>query len=570
MAFDGIVAKSVVTELNNSIVNGKINKIYEPNKNEIILGIYANGINYALSSIISSNNYRLHLTTNSKQNPASALSFCMLLRKHLIGAKIKSINIEGLERIITLELECYNELNDLICKKLIIELMGKHSNIILTNEKNIIIDSLRHLDISSGSNRDIMPAREYALPESNKIDIYTISNFDEFYSYTQSISSLSLGISDIFTGISKAFILQAISILNIDDIVNKNNLEKIYLYIIKVLNNIPNFNNSCISIDDKDFTIIPVKQESNLNINFFIDDFYYKKESTQTFIEFRNSILQLTASMLAKISKKLKNINIKLSDCKNMDIYKLYGELITANLYRFKNKDFERNDFIELENYYDNNNLIKIPLDTKYSIPVNAKNYFKKYNKLKNTLSIVSKQKIETEQEINYIESIIYELDRAKTVNDINEIYSEISENKLFENLRKYKNKTICSVSTKKYSSTSEPIKLEIDGYTVMVGKNNKQNDYLTTKFAKKDDLWFHTKDVHGSHVILCTNHSTPNIDIIIKCAQLAAHYSKASMSSNVNVDYTLVKNVKKPSGGRPGMVIYTHNETITVKPKSY
>lgn len=568
MAFDGIVAKSVVTELNNSIINGKINKIYEPNKNEIILGIYANGVNYALNAVISSNNYRLHLTTNSKPNPTSAFSFCMLLRKHLIGARIKSIKIEGLERIITLELECYNELNDLIRKKLIIELMGKHSNIILTNEKNIIIDSLRHLDISSGSNRDIMPAREYTLPESSKIDIFTVSDFDKFYSYTKSISDLSSGIPDIFTGISRTFILQAISILNIDDIANKDNLEKIYLYIMQVLNNISESNNSCICIDNKDFTVVPVKQDSNLNINFFIDDFYYEKESNQTFVEYRNSILQLAASMLAKISKKLKNINIKLSDCKNMDTYKLYGELITANLYKFKNNSFERNKFIELENYYDNNNLIKIPLDTKYSIPINAKNYFKKYNKLKSTLAIVSKQKIETEQEINYIESIIYELERAKTVNDINEVYTEISENKLFENLRKYKNKTISAVSTKKYSSTSEPIKLEIDGYTVMIGKNNKQNDYLTTKLAKKDDMWFHTKDVHGSHVILCTNHSTPDIDVIIKCAELAAYYSKASMSSNVNVDYTLVKNVKKPSGGRPGMVIYTHNETVTVKPK--
>src|SRR5574344_1918959 len=194
MAFDGIIAKSIVNELNNSIINGKINKIYEPNKNEIILGIYANGINYALNIDISSNNYRVNLTTNSKPNPTSAYSFCMLLRKHLIGAKIRKISIKGLERIITLELECYNELNDLIRKKMIIELMGKHSNIILTNEKNIIIDSLRHLDITSGSNRDIMPAREYILPESNKIDIYKIHNFEEFCKNTKSISDLSIGI----------------------------------------------------------------------------------------------------------------------------------------------------------------------------------------------------------------------------------------------------------------------------------------------------------------------------------------------------------------------------------------
>lgn len=576
MGFDGILAKTIVNELNSSILNGKINKIYEPSKNEIILGVYANGLNYLLDIVISANNYRVNLTTNTKPNPHVAPNFCMLLRKHLIGSKIKSISMDGLERIITISFLCYNELNDLIEKKLIIELMGKHSNIILVNEKNIIIDSLRHLDISLGSNRDIMPAREYTLPKSSKLDFLSISNFENFYNYTNTLTDLDTGISNLFTGISKTFINTAISFLKIDNTVNFINLKKVYEYITTVLNNISVFQNCCAKIVPNDFTIVPcttastenieVCKYNHLGINFFIDDFYSKKENIDTFIEYRNSILQLTSSVLNKISKKLKNINTKLDECKNINIYKLYGELITSNLYKFKNRVINTN-FIELENYYDNNNLIKIPLDIRYSISDNAKLYFKKYNKLKNTLLIVSKQKEQTEQEINYVESIIYELDRAKTINDINEIYTEISENKMFENLKKYKNKYISSVSNKKYICTSDPLKLEIDGYIVMVGKNNKQNDFLTTKFAKKDDMWFHTKDVHGSHVILVTNHSKPDIDIIIKCAQLAAYYSKANMSSNVNVDYTLIKNVKKPSGAKPGMVIYTHNETVTVKP---
>lgn len=576
MGFDGIVAKSIVTELNDILINGKVNKIFEPNKNEIILGIYANGKNYALDIVISANNYRLNITTNAKPNPSTAPNFCMILRKHLIGARIKNISMNGLERIITIGFQCYNELNDLTEKKLIIELMGKHSNIILTNESNTIIDSLRHLDSSTGSIRDIMPARKYIEPTTNKLDIYSISNFEEFYNYTKSMDALDTGISNLFTGISKSFITCAISILQIDNTVNLNNLQILYNYILKVLDNIPNLENCCTKLGQNDFSIVPSKtthtenveilEYSKLGINFFIDDFYYKKESKDTFIEYRNSILQLTGSILNRISKKLKNINSKLNECKNIDIYKLYGELITSNLYRLKNI-VNNTDFIELENYYDNNNLIKIPLDIKYSVADNAKLYFKKYNKLKNTLQIVSEQKKLAEQELNYVESIIYELDRAKNINDINEVYTEMCENKLFENLRKYKNKYISSFSNKKYVSTIEPIKIIIDNYTIMVGKNNKQNDYLTTKLAKKDDMWFHTKDIHGSHVILITNHSKPDIDIIIKCAEIAAYYSKASMSSNVNVDYTLVKNVKKPSGAKPGMVIYTHNETITVKP---
>ena len=199
MAFDGIVLKQVTSELESCLIGGKINKVYEPNNNEIILGIYSGGKNYALLCNISSNSYRLHLTTTSKPNPLNAPNFCMLLRKHLVGSRIKSISTPSLERIVKIELEAYNELNDLLTKTLVIELMGKHSNIILLNENNKIIDSLRHLDISSGSLRDIMPAREYILPTSDKLDFYEISK-EEFLSKLD--ENISKSISDNFTGIS--------------------------------------------------------------------------------------------------------------------------------------------------------------------------------------------------------------------------------------------------------------------------------------------------------------------------------------------------------------------------------
>lgn len=192
MAFDGIVTKSIVTELNKFVLNGKINKIFEPNKNEIILGIYNLGKNYALNCCIASDNYRINLTTNSKPNPINAPGFCMLLRKHLIGGKIKKIYTPGLERIVIIELECYSELNDLIVKKLVIELMGKHSNIILLNEKDVIIDSLRHLDSTANSLRDILPAHPYELPEVSKVDFLSINSFDEFYEYTNNLESLDI------------------------------------------------------------------------------------------------------------------------------------------------------------------------------------------------------------------------------------------------------------------------------------------------------------------------------------------------------------------------------------------
>lgn len=242
-------------------------------------------------------------------------------------------------------------------------------------------------------------------------------------------------------------------------------------------------------------------------------------------------------------------------------MYKLYGELITANLYKFS-KDYN-SDKVELENYYDNNVILTIPLDSTISIANNAKKYFKKYNKLKNALEIVTLQKKETEEELQYIESIIYELEYTKDIQEVNEIYNEISENPIFKDYIQSNNKT----NTKKEANISTPREYHIDGFTVLVGKNNKQNDYLTTKLASPNDIWFHTKDIHGSHVILKNPSENISHDTLIKCAKLAAYYSKGRLSSNVPVDYCFVKYVKKPNGSKPGMVIYANNKTLNVTP---
>ena len=567
MAFDGIVTKSIVSELKRFIIGGKINKIFEPNKNEIILGIYNKGKNYALNCSINVDNYRINLTTSSKPNPFNAPNFCMLLRKHLIGGKIKNISMLGLERIVVIELECYNELNDLTIKKLVVELMGKHSNIILLNDKDIIIDSLRHLDSSSHSNRDILPAHPYEFPEIAKLNFLEINNFEKFYNYTSNLKDLDNGISNTFNGISKMFIQYILDEKKLQNIVNKENLEIVYNYINDCLQQ-----NVYLKKYNNDYTLTLENSEVDPSIpylNFFIDDFYIEKEQNSDFINYRNTVLKLVDATLKKITKKLKNINAKLKECEDKDKFQLYGELITANIYKYK--EFET-DFIEVENYYDNNNLIKIPVNKNVSPSVNAKNYYKKYNKLKNAMQIVNKQKSETIEEIDYIETIIYSLENAKNLIDIEEIYSELKENELFFSK---KNKPYSNIKSEKRKNKNKkldkeyvPIEYKIENYTFLVGKNNIQNDYLSTKILKSHDIWFHTKDIHGSHGILLTNNSTPNIDIVIRCAQIVAYYSKAKLSSNVPVDYTLGKYVKKPSGSKPGFVIYTNNSTINVNPK--
>ena len=573
MAFDGIVLRQVAKELNTCLLNGKITKVYEPNKNEILLGIYSNGKNHLLNICINPVNYRIHITSSTKPNPNNAFNFCMLLRKHLIGMHIKSIYNYDLERIITIELEGFNELNDLTTKKLIIELMGKHSNVILLNENDIIIDSLRHLDAYTHSNRDILPAHKYVLPSNNKISFINLTSFSEFYNTVINVENSNIidTIINTFTGFSKPFLQYLLEKLHLStSATSKNDLEILYNYIKNIINS-PFLCCLPYKYNNKNDYIIDIAEEADtLEVNSFIDTFYSTKELEDGFKNYRNNILKLILAELKKYTKRLSNINQKLEECNKMDTYKLYGELITANLYKINNNI--NVDSIELENYYDNNNLIKIPLDKTISVSYNAKKYFKKYNKLKNALQIVNLQKKDTSGQIDYLESIIYELENAKTIEDINLIYEEISENILFKNTLS-NSKTSSKKNTTKKKNKEEsfsPLVYTIDDYTVYVGKNNKQNDYLTLKFAHKNDLWFHTKDVHGSHVVLRTNGNEIEQDLINKCASLAAFYSKASSSSNVAVDYTFVRYVKKPSSAKPGMVIYANYSTVNVHPNDY
>lgn len=562
MAFDGIVTKQVVLELKSVLIEGKINKIFEPNKNEIILGIYSGGKNYALDISIASNNYRMNLTTTSKPNPLNAPNFCMLLRKHLIGAKIKDIYSNSLERIVFINFEGYNELNDLVSKTLVIELMGKHSNIILLNDKNIIIDSLRHLDKTEGSLRDILPAREYIVPASDKKDIYKTEEKD----FTISGEILS-HIPNSYNGISKTFILYTLKKLNIDDNNYSNEeIKKLYTYIKDILNNLGTSNVITVNTDNKDFTLELSKTDELLQTNFFLDDFYKEKEDNEIITSYKSNLSKLVLSCLKKITKKVNNINLKLKECEDMDTFRIYGELITSNLYRIDNS--KNVSSIVLENYYDNNTPTSIPLDKTISPSYNAKKFFKKYNKLKNTLTIVSEQKKEATRELDYLESIIYELENATTISDLEEIDNEISENVLFKNTTKISKVKKNKVNKRIIHDEYEPITYNVDGFTLYVGKNNKQNDYITTKLGKNEDLWFHTKEIRGSHCLLKCNGSKVDDNTIVSCAEIAAYYSKAKLSSNVPVDYCYIKNVKKPSGSKPGMVIYTNNQTINVNPK--
>ena len=574
MAFDGIVTKKIVDELQN-IQDYKVDKIYQPDKNTVILGLYGNYTNVSILACISSNNYRIHLTTNLVKNPTIAPNFCMLLRKHILGYKIKDIYTKSLERIVFIELENLENPDKPIYKTLVIELMGKHSNIILLDENRIIIDALRHTSVEENAQRDIYPTSRYYEPISNKHNLLEINNFEEFFNLLKldEDSNLENSIVNTFNGIGLSN-LKALTM----DIKSKNEYtsqknvaHSIYTSILEILNskNLSIKTTSQKNHSPNDYCLVSSCEKNSFSLNFAIDDFYFSKENNEIFKNFRNMLLNIILSTLKKYEKRLQNIDEKLEECKSMDKYKLYGELLTANLYRIPGYN---TDSISLENYYNNNELIKIPLDKKYSPQYNAKRYYKKYSKLKNALEIVSTQKSETINEIKYIESTIYELETCKDISDVQEIYDEISENEIFKNsfskkniFKKKSSKKPKKMTTNKFVSFN-PLKFNIDGYTIYVGRNNKENDYLTNKFANKNDIWFHTKEIHGSHVILKANpnEQVPE-NIIYEAAKLAANHSKAKSSSNIPVDYCLVQYVKKVPGNKPGLVIYRNNKTIYV-----
>ena len=516
----------------------------------------------------------------------------MVLRKHLLGGCIKKIYSNGLERIIFIDIDCYNELNDLITKTLVIELMGKHSNVILLNANSIIIDSLRHLNKFDNSTRDIFPGSKYMSIISNKLDFISVKTFDEFYRNlnitTDTNFSLSSTLSQKYNGFGKNNILHLLESLNISDTSNSTtDLKILYNYLKTLLSTLPNE----VSIQEfngnkKDYFISIDKDKTNaLSINFSLDDFYYTKEITEQFKCYRDNVLKLVLNYVGKIKDRIHNIDTKLKECDKMDLYKLYGELITSNLYRIS--DYPQTE-ITLENYYDDNKLISIPLDKTMSPSKNAKYFFKKYRKLQNTISIVLKQRELAEAELTYLDSIVYEISEAKTVADIDNIYSEICDNLLYDKNANTVNNHVYNIkesnkakkTQSKENSSIQPEKCLVDGYTVFVGKNNKQNDYLTCRIAQNSDIWFHTKNIHGSHVVLKLDNEPINSNkldiskttvpssVLYKCASLAAYYSKARMSQNVPVDYTYIKYVKKPNGAKPGMVIYTNNKTLYVNPQ--
>lgn len=573
MAFDGLVIKGIIEELNKNIINSRVEKIYQPEPDEILIKLYGSTGKNNLKIVTSSNNYRIHLTNFIKENPFTAPNFCMVLRKYLTSGRIRNIYTNGLERTVFIDFDTMSEENELQKYTLAIELMGKYSNVILVNSENVILNSLKHFRKDEISERNILPGYKYEELKSNKYDLTKNINPDDFIKFISSnnLDQSNINLSNIFTGelvgVSTSLINHALIELNLSNDVTETSIKTLYNYLYKLYENVDKL--VCINYLQNYTVKIDFNKENSLQINNYIDKFYNKKEEIQNFILYRNSLLKLILSKVKKLTNKLANVNKKMSECNNMDTFKLYGELIVNNMYKINNSHLES---ITLNNYYTGEDVV-IPLDKSLSPYNNAQKYFKKYNKLKNALSFVRTQENEINEQISYLESIVYELENSNSMEELTEIYDEISNNVLIKDIGIQKQGKI-AIKKKKANNRLHKFNKEqficfkLDNYDVFVGKNNVQNDYLTLKFANDNDLWFHTKDIHGSHVILRIPDKYPSQEIINKVASIAAKYSKAKLSSNVPVDYTLLKYVKKPNKAKPGMVIYTHEQTVNVQPE--
>ncbi|GMB08519.1 Rqc2 family fibronectin-binding protein [Thermolongibacillus altinsuensis] len=559
MSFDGVFTYAMTKELKQTLEGGRITKIHQPFKHELVLQIRSHGQNHKLLLSAHPSYARVHITKETYDNPAEPPMFCMLLRKHLEGSVIESIRQVDFDRIIIIETKGRNEIGDLSMKQLIIEIMGRHSNIILVEkETNTIIDSLKHLSPAVNRYRTVLPGHPYVAPPSHgKINPLEATEETVIKKLDFLAGKLADQLVATFAGISPLLAKEAVFRAGL---ANRTTLPKSFIALMDDVR-MNRFTPCIYTNNEKEiFYVLPLSHMEGEKKQFdtlsdMLDRFYFGKAERDRVKQQAHDLERFIINEKAKNEKKLKKLEQTLEEAKNADQYRLYGELLTANLYAIQRGMKE----IEVINYYDENGAtITIPLDVQKSPSENAQHYFQKYQKAKNSLQIVQEQIERTKQEIDYFENLLQQLETAAP-KDIEEIREELIEGGY---LRARPTK-----QTKKQKQTKIELERYVssDGTEILVGKNNKQNDYLTTKLASKDDIWLHTKDIPGSHVVIRSKN--PSEQTIIEAAHLAAYFSKARQSSSVPVDYTRIRYVKKPSGAKPGYVIYENQQTIYVTP---
>lgn len=548
MAFDGIVTAAVARELSDMLLLGKIEKVYQPEPDELVFHIHTKKGNRRLYASAASDHARIHLITENPPNPPTPLAFCMLLRKHLQGGRILEIGQKDAERIIEITLETIDELGFSANKKLIFEIMGKHSNIILVDiNTGKIMDSIKRVSIDVNRARQILPGKRYEYPPAQDKIPFPALTRSQAEHLEQSPKTLLAAVGGISPAIAQVLADSPDLYEALEEIRTSLSCGKI---------------SPCVYLKEDgspgDFHVIPLDAYARKldfeTVSEMLDYYFVHKQSSNRVKQKSLDLKKALSASLSKLYLKKQRLGEDLIKAQNSEQYRLYGELLTASIHLVASGA----DKAIVPNYYDGSQL-EIPLDPKYSPAKNAQRYFKKYGKAKTALKEKQIQIEETGQDIYYLESVAAFLEKAATIDEVESIRQELVESGF---LRKRKN-----VELKKKKKALPYQYRTSEGFSVMAGHNNKENDILTFKMAGPKDYWFHTKDIPGSHVILFTEGKELSESAIFDAAAIAAFHSKGQSSENVPVDYTQVRYVKKPAGAKPGMVIFTHNRTVYVTP---
>lgn len=569
MALDGIYLHSLVHDLKKSVLNAKIDKINQPEKDEIILTFRKDRKNLKLLISASSKFPRIHFTNTNKVNPLKASTFTMVLRKYLVGGKITSLQQLNGDRILKLNIESTDELGFDSKYFLIIEIMGRHSNITLIRERdNKVMECIKHITPDINSFRVLYPGVNYVYPPAssrlNPFD-FTFENLKEYFS-NNDISIDESIFTNLFTGISKplSFNLYT-SMLKANENISIN---EIYSFMNNFISSLPNnFSYRIYKTDSlyKDFYCVPLKSlESTYSVLEFdnpsdvLEEFFFMRDKQERLNSKSIDLQRLIQTNIDRCNKKSKKLYTMLEECEEKDNYKIKGDLLTSYIYTLKKGDKEAK---VLNFYNEEEEYLTIPLDENKSPSENIQAFYKKYNKYKKSEESALFQLEQNEIELEYLNSVLTNIQNCDNYVEINDIRNELIETGYIKFKKNNKNG--------KKDKASKPLHfVSSDGIDIFVGKNNIQNDYLSLKFANNNHLWFHTKNIPGSHVIVSSSNVPDRT--IEEAAILAAFYSKAKNSTKVPVDYTLVKNLKKPNGSKPGMVIYHTNYTLYTEPSEY
>lgn len=569
MSLDGTVVKNLVYEINNRVIDGRMDKIYQ-NNNDLLINIRSKGRRERLFISISGSP-RMYFSDEIFDSPQNPQAFCMLLRKHLENNQILEVSQYKMDRIIKILVKSRDELGEYSKKALIIELMGKHSNVILIDDDSKkIIDSLKRINFNLSSVREILPGLTYN-PEdiSEGLDPCKVDSICDLIKNSKENLNIKSFFLKNFTGISPQMCSEIEYRSNIDFKRNLSSLsdeeiielDKIFFEIFEIVKE-NNFSPIKIYREDlfKDFYSINLESLNDKekikvdSISSLLEEFYNSKFLRDSLGSKSKELKKIVKKNIEKLNRKLSNQANELNVALNREKFKVYADLISSNFYKIE----KGADSVTVENFYDEMKEIKIPLDPTLDGPSNAAKYYKKYSKLKNAASFLTEQIEIGKSEISYLESILLNIDFAERPDEIDELYEEMEKEGYLK--KKKKNNKKKKDSDENYIT----VKTE-DGFDIYIGKNNRQNDYLTHKKAKKNDLWFHVKDAPGSHVILKNDNRDFTNNSLLTAAKLAAKYSSLSKSQNIPVDYTFKMYVKRHPAKKPGLVTYTNYKTINI-----